>query len=433
MRWRRPAPDQRRRRGSVLLLLLVLVAPLAAAQQAPYTVQVVALSDRDAALDIVNDLLRQGYPAYVVRTASAEGDVFRVRVGAFANRQAALYYAEAMPQVAGGQPVPALAEAIPSGITPLAPRLLLSEELVGVDARLLLVGDELTLRTQQRTPLAIAEYAIFSGGEVERVRAWQLSEGAGGERLIVREMQLWPDTWREEETEVLEGYRISLVALVAERLELDEAAVEAAQYGAATGAPRLIVVERVSPSSPDGAELLGLGVPSSGMTPAGPLQYLGLDEETLAQLPGVPEGVRIDLAAGTVVGELARPEADGPPEGETVPDGEGAAAERSGEGSPDGAGGEAEEAATEQGGAGEEAATEPQGEEAGMEPGVIEGEGWSAVADGRFVRLVVSDGAPGAPPASWRAALGTPLWSGDGYLVAHFEKTLLIYDFVARD
>src|SRR5690606_23820850 len=104
--------------------------------------------------DIMTDLLRHGYPAYVVRSTSSAGDVFRVRVGAFANRPAALLYAESMPQVAGGQPVPALAEAIPSGLTPLAPRLVLSQDLTGLDMRLLMVGDSLALRTQQRTPLA---------------------------------------------------------------------------------------------------------------------------------------------------------------------------------------------------------------------------------------------------------------------------------------
>lgn len=164
LRLRLPAPL-----AVVLLVAAWGLASLAAAQQIPYTVQVVALSDRDAALNVVGDLLRQGFPAYVVRSTSAQGDVFRVRVGAFANRLAALRYAEAMPQVAGGQPVPALAEAIPPGITPLAPRLLLEEPMAGLDVRLLRVGGELVVRAQQRTPLAPADYLVLTaGGEIGR-------------------------------------------------------------------------------------------------------------------------------------------------------------------------------------------------------------------------------------------------------------------------
>ena len=107
-----------RRAVRLLAALFLCALPAAVAQQASYTIQVVALSDRDSATDIMGDLLRQGFPAYVVRSTSSAGDVFRVRVGAFANRPAALLYAEAMPLVAGGQPVPALAEGIPEGHTP---------------------------------------------------------------------------------------------------------------------------------------------------------------------------------------------------------------------------------------------------------------------------------------------------------------------------
>ncbi len=310
-------PPQRRAAGrwqraaALAFALFVCGASLpAAAQSISYTVQVVALSDRDAALGIQGELLREGFPAYVVRSTSTQGDVFRVRVGAFANRPAALRYAEAMPEVAGGQPVPALAEAIPSGVTPLAPRLLLELPVTGLDVRLLEYGEELVVRTQQRSPLTPAVYHVIGAGAVERVRAWQLAEEPGGARLWVRDMPLWPETWQEDSEEVRDGYRSSLVSLMAERLGVETSVVEGAQYRGPAGVPHLVVVERMAPELTDGVELLGLGLPSSGMTPSGPLAYLGIDAEAL---PGLPEGVRVaEAPEGAVEADAWSATADGP-------------------------------------------------------------------------------------------------------------------------
>ena len=80
-----------------LALALAGHLTLASAQSIAYTVQVVALSDQEAALGIQTDLLREGFPAYVVRSTSDQGDVFRVRVGAFADRASTLLYASGMP------------------------------------------------------------------------------------------------------------------------------------------------------------------------------------------------------------------------------------------------------------------------------------------------------------------------------------------------
>ena len=126
-------------------------------------------------------------------------------------------------------------------------------------------------------------------------------------------MYLWPETWQEESSEVL-GFQTSLVTLVAERLGLDQARAGGC-YGV-TGVPRLIVVERVVPGSADEPELLGLGLPAAGMTPTGPLQYLGLAEE----LPSPPEGVRVDLASGSVSGALAPAPSPVEPEPSTEPE-----------------------------------------------------------------------------------------------------------------
>src|SRR5690606_24352936 len=271
------------RLATVLLAAVTAGGLLAAhAQSIAYTVQVVALSDREAALLVQTDLLRQGYPAYVVRSTSQQGDVFRVRVGAFANRQAAALYAEAMPPVSGGQPVPALAEGIPPGITPCPPPLL-PPPAARADALVYPWEDGFALRLPSGT--GPAEYVLVSGSQVERHTAYLLGEREGA-RLWVRETSLYPPTWREETEAVNEGFRTSLVRLLAERLGVSVAEVEAAAFRPdPEEAPRLVVVELEAPEEPDGVRLLGLGLPASGMGEHGPLEYLGIDPEELPLPP----------------------------------------------------------------------------------------------------------------------------------------------------
>ena len=352
------------------LATLCLAAVAAAhSQSVSYTVQVVALSDREAALGIQSDLIRDGFPAYVVGSRSAQGDVFRVRVGAFANRPAALLYASGMPAVAGVEPVPALAEGIPQGIMPLAPYVLFDEAVGDRSVAVGSLGEQLVLRLQARvddsaaadasdpshTEFRPAEYVIIAGTAVERRRAWRFGE-VDGAHLWVRETLLWPSTWPDETAEVREGFRSSLLRLLAERLGVEVAAVEAAAFQpVAEEAPRLIVVELEAPDQPDGVRLLGLGLPAGGFDALGPLEYLGITRDELPPLVG-----------DTTVADLV------------------------------------------------DARTEP-----------VEGEGFTATSDGAYVRLT-------AGGLSWRAGLGRPLWSDGRRLLALVEDRLMVYGFVQR-
>lgn len=167
----------RRRPGWLrgVLLGLALAAVGAPALAIAFTVQVIAVSDQASALDISRTLLRDGFPAYVVRSTGSQGDVYRVRVGAFANRAAAARYAAAMPEVAGARPVPALAEAIPVGIMPLAPRALWDGPVAGADLRVVPWPDGVALRRQAFDPLRQASYALVQGAEVRTVQAWRVA------------------------------------------------------------------------------------------------------------------------------------------------------------------------------------------------------------------------------------------------------------------
>jgi SPOR domain len=109
----------------LIVLWLIVLAWLSVAGAISYTVQVVAFSDEPRARRVKDELASQGYPAYLIAVPTAQGQVYRIRVGAFANRAAAALFAQTMPSVEGSTPSPALAEGgLPPGLIPLAPALL---------------------------------------------------------------------------------------------------------------------------------------------------------------------------------------------------------------------------------------------------------------------------------------------------------------------
>ena len=283
-------------RATVLAALLALVGA-AWAQTISYTVQVVALSGKDSALALQAQLNAEGYPAYVVRSTTGLGDVFRVRVGAFANRQAALVFADSMPTVAGGRPIPALAEAIPPGIVSLAPRVLTRIIPDGRDVTVVPWRDGVAVRLQQSSPLREARYVTLEGDQVDSFDAWLAVPAADGSVTRLRNLSLWPDNYQQDGQNARDAFEASVLSLVADGLGLPLSDVKATIYRPQPDAvPRLVVLERVTVGK-DGNEaskLLALGVPELGMTKHGPVQYLGLDK---AELPDAPKGAPLSLQA----------------------------------------------------------------------------------------------------------------------------------------
>jgi SPOR domain len=108
-------------RVGVLFLFLCLTPVWAIS----YTVQLFASSDEPKASQLQAELADQGYKAYLLRVPTAQGQVYRIRVGAFANRAAAALFAQVLPSVEGSTPSPALVEGgEPPGLIPLQPALL---------------------------------------------------------------------------------------------------------------------------------------------------------------------------------------------------------------------------------------------------------------------------------------------------------------------
>ena len=277
----------RKLRATLLGLGLTLTAA-AWAQAISYTVQVVALSDKDSALALQAQLNVERYPAYVVRSTTGLGDVYRVRVGAFANRQAALVFADSMPAVAGGKPVPALAEAIPPGIVSLAPRVLTRIIPDGRSVEVQPWRSGIAIRLQQRSPLSEARYVTVVGDQVESFDAWLAVPASDGSVTRLRDLALWPETYQQDTQGARDAYQASVLSLVADGLGLSLSDVKATIYSSPTDpVPRLVVLERATRAS-DGSEtskLLALGVPALGMTANGPVRFLGLESGELPDAP----------------------------------------------------------------------------------------------------------------------------------------------------
>jgi hypothetical protein len=442
----------------VAALLVALLASTAAAIS--YTVQVIAVSDRENAIQIYRELARDGYPAYVVRTTDKAGDVYRVRVGAFANRAAALRYAEAMPAVGGSSPVPALAEAIPEGIMPLAPRLIWQHEWSGEDVRVLPWPFGMALRVQRLDPLRQAQYILFQGGEERHLEAWAvvplrlLPEASGAAPLP--EIPLVDLTVRREEPASTperddaadaapEGDEAAVApegdeAAVAPEGDADDDAGADAEEGVETEGdervePRAASVGLSRYALEPGEEVREEGLallrdrslwPPSWEGDGGAVREtfrasvvtlvardleIGTDAvEALSYLPGgepPPALVVLDVTGrsardtGALLA-LADPHGGLPPEGpDLVPGDDGAfdmPAWPSTRIDP--------------------AATAPDA--------ALASEAWTATGDGAFVRLTLPDG------ATWRAGVGTPVWSDGRYLLAWDGRFLLLYEFALR-
>src|SRR5690606_39966236 len=120
----------------------------------------------------------------------------------------------------------ALARSVPARRTPVAGALVLG--LAGAGGALVYpweAGVALRVPAVDGPP----EYVLVSGMQVERHRAYLLGSRDGA-RLWVRETLLYPPTWRDETEAVNEGFRASLITLLAERLGVGVAEVEAAEY-----------------------------------------------------------------------------------------------------------------------------------------------------------------------------------------------------------
>ena len=254
------------RRAFVLLLTL---ASLSWGQGISYTVQVAAVSDETQALRLRGELAAQGFPAYLLTVPTSEGLVYRLRVGAFADREAAARFAAAMPTIGGSAPTPALAESIPGGLLPLEPELLGVYDLKEITVQVLPWQGGLAVRSQPVGLGGQAFYTLVLPDEVLRFGAWRAAPDDDGGFTRVYSLPLWPDNWREQSAAERDRYLQTVLANIAADFDLTLAQVAAFTFTEASEIPFLVLVERTDETG-ETTRLRALGQPGKGLTPAGP-------------------------------------------------------------------------------------------------------------------------------------------------------------------
>lgn len=369
----------------VLTMWAALAALLAvsSASAISYTVQVAALSDEAAARALLQTLSDAGYPAYLVSVPGEAQTVFRLRVGAFTDREAAQTYADAMRGVGGTVPVPALAEGIPPDLIPLEPRLMGRHTFTPAFERfdVLPWPGGAALRMQGRfedEPFEPTYHVLTPDLVGAPFSAWRAAPssaangaatGASGVRPGVVErvtnLPLVPLDEPAPEGDELGAYGQEQLQEAAAALGLTPAQVRSYLfYEPGRGAPFLVVAERYRPRENTGGRYPALGNPLNTMMPAaGPeLTWFGR-----AAPAGFPEGVPEPLVA---LSELV----------------------------------------TEEGALREDAPLGP-----------LVGDGWRARPDGAYTRLEVGE-------RSWRALVGAPVWAGGRYLLVLEMGHVVVYD-----
>ena len=297
-------------RASLPAIIMMLLSSCGLAQSIAYTVQVVAVSDQAQAFSLIRDLGIDGFPAYATRASTEQGDVVRVRVGGFANRAAALLYAETMPDFPspGSRPLPALADNIPTGIMPFEPRLLLDTE--SDEFKLLDWADTLAVQFPA-SDVQPSDYLLIRDGNSVEFSAWQSWPDGTGLVFRFRDLSLWPADWTELDEDILELEQDTQLEFLAARLEID-ADLLADAVRDRDGIPSLVVLERFNPwLSLEIGQLLAVTVPVTGDSGPWEGELLGEAEAEPAALETVLLEVHEGLQVTSLETEEWTLEADG--------------------------------------------------------------------------------------------------------------------------
>jgi hypothetical protein len=363
--------------ASAWLMLVGLLCSSALAQTV--TVQVAALSDESSAITLQRELVEADFPAYLESVATETGVLYRLRVGAFANREAALIYAEELAKrIPGTEPIPATAQLLPEGVAPLLPALVARYDYTPTvsEVRVVRWGEGYALRFQgsfEGEPLE-AEYRVLNPMlDSLPFRAWRAApdEGTGDSdatddawSIRISNLPLAPADSSGVERD--DSVQASLEQ-IAQTMELDADDVASfVRYTPGQGRPFVVIVERynIATGATQSYDALG-DVPESMPAPAGPsLTWFAR---------AIPE--RLPMTVGETVLEPR-----------TIL------------------------------GLNRSLTLLPEADEL-----QLTGDGWQVLAEDGFARVNLADG------TSWRAVVGFPLWASGDYLLTFASDELLLY------
>ncbi len=341
----------------------------------PYTVQVAALSDQDAVLKLRNDLVNQGYPAYIISASTEQGDLLRVRVGAFANREAAAAFAKKMAKATNTNPIPVLLSAIPQGFIPLLARFIVSYPYFPDITSLQVVDWDqgnraLRFQGSYEDQWLEAEYRILDSKFVHNsFSAWRAAPSKDGSVVRVYSAPLWPNYFSELDTDTLAKEESRALAKIADDLELrPEETREYIFFAPGTGKPYLVMAERryLENGSFERYPVLGDNK-ESPISKTGP-DLVWFDRAYEDDIPKDINNILIDLQ---------------------VSNGESQA-----------------------------------GTSTPQIHGSLQGNGWTAVLDGEYTTLHLRE-----TGQAWRSIAGTPRWAYGNYLLVQQDSELILYSF----
>lgn len=232
-----------------------------------YTVQIIAVSTEASASKLQAELADQGYTAYLVQVPTAEGPVFRIRVGSFANREAAALFAEAMTGVLDSSPTPALAEGIPASLVPLEAELVDSFSSATTAIQVLPWQGEVAFRTQVKDA---SEQALYRVVDIVDFEAWQAAPQSDGSIIRVYSHDLWPEAWTIQTQGERELSRRNTLQTLADELGFTTEQLEAFEFKRANGPPYLVLVEQFSVRNEETKLFKVLGQPASEPDRLGP-------------------------------------------------------------------------------------------------------------------------------------------------------------------
>lgn len=340
-----------------------------------YTVQVVALSDGLKVEDLRSALVSQGYPAYVIEAGNEDVPLYRLRVGAFASRDTAKVFAEALAsQLPDYEPSVALLDSVAANTPRLQAALLARYPYVSGVTTVQVVpwgqngqGRALRFQAAYANQWYEAVYQIFEPELVERpFHAWRATDMGNGYVARVYNLYLWPNNFTELDEASLTSYQNTLLNRVANELatSVQEIINTYVFFDEGTGMPYLVLGEGRNLITGDSIFYPVVGYPNGNTPQAGP-QGVWLDRGAEGSIPEVltPPVFNLQIMPGVQLSEATLPEPNSLQ---------------------------------------------------------LRGKGWLALPDAGFISL--SDGTN-----QWKAALGYPLYAHGEFLLTHYGNEILLY------
>ena len=255
-----------------------------------YSIQIAALSNAESALSLRQELQAMGYPAFLTRTETATGVLYRLRVGAYAEHATAERMARTLQGFAGTTPRAAPLESLPTGVLRVIPQQLHSFRYYPdfENVELLPLGGQVqALRVQGRFEDSYLEprYFLIDAAHPKSIPAWRLRILDDGSMIRV-----FSEVLASPENPAENG---SALARLAQDLALSVEQVSAYLfYAPGTGQPYVVRAERLFPTG-ERDLYPALGDPRT-LSAAGPALVWFIEPEGQSDVPdSLPQAYRL--------------------------------------------------------------------------------------------------------------------------------------------